>query len=66
MTARTTITMNDKDAKQLLTGILNDDTATVKRIVGSYFESCMSAEVRKASRAVMESIGEQGKVLYGN
>ena len=66
MTARTTITMNDKDAKQLLTGILNDDTATVKRIVGSYFESCMSAEVSKASRAVMESIGEQGKALYGD
>ena len=50
----------------LLTGILNDDTATVKRIVGSYFESCMSAEVSKASRAVMESIGEQGKALYGD
>ncbi len=58
--------MNDKDAKQLLTGILNDDTATVKRIVGSYFESRMSAEIGKASKAVMESIGEQGKALYGN
>lgn len=66
MTARTTITMNDKDAKQLLTGILNDDTATVKRIVGSYFESCMSTELSKASNAVMESIGEQGKALYGD
>ena len=58
--------MNDKDAKQLLTGILNDDTATVRRIVGSYFESCMASEVNKASKAVMESIGEQGKVLYGD
>ena len=46
--------MKPKDTKQLLTGILNNDTATVKRIVSAYFESCFTAEIDKASKAVME------------
>lgn len=58
--------MNTKDTKQLLTGILNNDSATVKRIIGAYFESCWSAELDKASTAIMESIGNEGKALYGN
>ncbi len=58
--------MNPKDTKQLLTGILNDDEATVRRIVGAYFESCLATELENASNAVMESIGKEGKALYGN
>ena len=58
--------MKPKDTKQLLTGILNNDTATVKRIVSAYFESCFTDEIDKASKAVMESIGNEGKALYGN
>jgi len=58
--------MNTKDTKQLLTGILNDDEATVKKIVTAYFESCMSVELENASKAVMESISNEGKALYGN
>jgi ATP-dependent Clp protease adapter protein ClpS len=58
--------MNTKDSKQLLTAVLNNDTATVKRIVGAYFESCFEAELESASKAIMESIGKEGKALYGN
>jgi ATP-dependent Clp protease adapter protein ClpS len=58
--------MNTKDTKQLLTGILNDDEATVKKIVTAYLESCMSVELENASKAVMESISNEGKALYGN
>ena len=49
--------MNTKDSKQLLTAVLNNDTATVKQIVGAYFESCYESELENASKAIMESIG---------
>lgn len=58
--------MNTKDTKQLLTGILNNDVATVKRIVDAYFESCLSSEIESASKAIMEAISNEGKALYGN
>ncbi|WP_405325358.1 hypothetical protein [Fibrobacter sp.] len=58
--------MNPKDSKQLLTAVLNNDTATVKQIVGAYFESCYASELENASKAIMESIGNEGKALYGN
>lgn len=58
--------MNTKDTKQLLTGILNDDGATVRKIVTAYFESCLTTELDNASKAVMESISNDGKALYGN
>lgn len=58
--------MNPKDSKQLLTAVLNNDMATVKKIVGAYFESYFSTELENASKAIMESIGKEGKALYGN
>jgi ATP-dependent Clp protease adapter protein ClpS len=58
--------MNTKDSKQLLTAILNNDTATVKKIVGAYFESYFESELESASKSIMESIGKEGKALYGN
>jgi ATP-dependent Clp protease adapter protein ClpS len=58
--------MNPKDSKQLLTAVLNNDTATVKKIVDAYFESYFSTELENASKAIMESIGKEGKALYGN
>lgn len=58
--------MNTKDSKQLLTAILNNDSATVKKIVGAYFESCFESELESASKSIMESIGKEGKALYGN
>lgn len=53
--------MNIKDGKMLLTGILNNDMDTVKRIVSSYFESGMERELGTASKVIMESIGEGDK-----
>lgn len=53
--------MNTKDGKMLLTGILNNDMETVKRIVSSYFESDMERELGTASKVIMESIGDVEK-----
>lgn len=53
--------MDQKDAKTLLSGILNDDKGAVKRIVTSYIESAMGRELDRASTAIMESIGNGGK-----
>lgn len=58
--------MNPKDTKQLLTGILNDDKTTVNRVVTAYFESCLKTAIDAASKAIMESIGKEGRALYGN
>jgi len=53
--------MNIKDGKMLLTGILNNDMETVKRIVSSHFESIMERELGTASKVIMESIGDVEK-----
>jgi hypothetical protein len=47
----------EKDGKALLSGILNNDTDSVKRIISSYVESAMKKGIDGASVAIMESIG---------
>jgi hypothetical protein len=49
--------MIEKDGKALLSGILNNDTDSVKRIISSYVESAMKKGIDGASVAIMESIG---------
>jgi len=51
------LTMIEKDGKALLSGILNNDTDSVKRIISSYVESAMKKGIDGASVAIMESIG---------
>ena len=55
------LTMEMKDGKALLSGILNNDVASVKRIVASYFEAAMNKGIDGASVAIMESIGPSKK-----
>ena len=55
------MTMEMKDGKALLSGILNNDVASVKRIVASYFEAAMNKGIDGASVAIMESIGPSKK-----
>ncbi len=53
--------MDQKDGKALLSGILNNDADSVKRIVSAYFESAMNKGIDRASVAIMESIGPSRK-----
>lgn len=54
-----------KSTKALLTGLLNNDDAEIRRIVDACFEAKMKEELEGATKAVFESIGNPGKPIVG-
>lgn len=53
--------MNEKDAKILLSGILNNDENAVGKIVSAYFESALKRKMSESTKSLMESIGKLQK-----
>ena len=49
--------MNNKDTKTLMTGLLNNDDATVNQIIGACFENAYKKAIDKTTTAIFESIG---------
>lgn len=54
-----------KSTKALLTGLLNNDDAEIRRVVDACFEARMKKELEGATKAVFESIGNPGKPIVG-
>jgi len=48
--------LKEHDAKALMGALIDNDDATVSRIVGAYFESAYRTMSARAGRSLMESI----------
>lgn len=57
--------MDDKNAKLLLTGIVNGDDALVSQVIGACFESAYRKAVGRETDVLMESIGSSSKARLG-
>jgi hypothetical protein len=58
-------TMDRKNVKALMTGILNNDDAEILRIVDACFEAEYGRQLERATRAVFESVGTGKKPVIG-
>ena len=58
-------TMDRKNVKALMTGILNNDDAEISRIVEACLEAEYGRQLETATNAVFESIGTGKKPVIG-
>lgn len=53
--------MDSKQAKLLLTGIVNNDEAMIKEVITAAFEAAVKPAIAQKTKSLMESIGSGEK-----